>query len=88
LISERTSVGLEIARSKGRIGGKPKGLSKEAEMIASKAYKLRLSGLTASENMEVCKVSRRTLFKYIRFEVQRLSEKENRNISRNGLDLI
>jgi len=34
LISERTKAGLEAARSRGKIGGRPKGLSKQAQLTA------------------------------------------------------
>ena len=40
LIRERTNAGLEAARSRGRIGGRPKGLSPQAEATAVAAETL------------------------------------------------
>ena len=40
LIQERTTAGLAAARARGRLGGKPKGLSKQAESIACAAETL------------------------------------------------
>jgi DNA invertase Pin-like site-specific DNA recombinase len=42
IIRERTKAGLEAARARGRKGGRPKGLSKEAQdkaMVAETLYK-------------------------------------------------
>lgn len=44
LIQERTRAGLNAARARGRFGGKPKGLSKEAESIACAAETLYKEG--------------------------------------------
>lgn len=89
LISERTKRGLASARAMGRVGGKPRGLSEEAKRIAKKAYANRLKGLTVEENLKLTGVkSKDTLFKYIRFEVARLSEETGQKIAENGLDLL
>ena len=89
LISERTKRGLASARAMGRVGGKPRGLSEEAKRVAKKAYANRLKGLTVDENLKLTGVkSKDTLFKYIRFEVARLSEETGREIAENGLDLL
>ena len=66
IIRERTKAGLEAARARGRKGGRPKGLSKEAEdkaMIAETLYKQGEMSIT-----QICKhlgVARSTLYKYL-----------------------
>ena len=68
IIRERTKAGLEAARARGRKGGRPKGLSKEAKdkaMIAAALYKQREMTVT-----EICKhlnIARSTLYKYLRY---------------------
>lgn len=81
--------GLEFARSQGRVGGKPKGLSEDAKKLASEAYTLRCKGLTVEQLLKATGIkSRRTLYKYIRFEAKRLSEENNVPLKENGLELI
>lgn len=76
IISERTKVGLESARARGRKGGKPKGLSAEAQKKAARAkflYDERKLSI-----YEICKIleikSKTTLYKYITFETTRQEE--------------
>lgn len=76
IISERTKVGLESARARGRKGGKPKGLSAEAQKKAARAkvlYDERKLNID-----EICKIlgikSKTTLYKYIKFENERLEQ--------------
>lgn len=89
LISERTKQGLESARAMGRVGGKPKGLSDDAKKLAKKAYENRLKGLSVNDNLKLTGIkSKHTLFKYIRFEVERLAKDTGREIAENGLDLL
>lgn len=76
IIRERTKAGLEAARARGRKGGRPKGLSKEAEdkaMIAETLYK---QGRDPNDNRKVMSVTkicdhlgiaRSTLYKYLRY---------------------
>lgn len=67
IIRDRTRAGLEAARARGRLGGRPKGLSKEAEdtsYIAAALYKERkLSVQQIADRLGICK---RTLYKYLR----------------------
>ncbi len=67
LIRERTNAGLASARARGRVGGKPKGLSKTAETTACAAETLykekRLSIKQITQNLSI---SRATLYKYLR----------------------
>lgn len=68
IIRERTKAGLEAARARGRKGGRPKGLSKEAQdkaIIAETLYKQREMTIT-----QICKhlnIARSTLYKYLRY---------------------
>lgn len=68
IIRERTKAGLEAARARGRKGGRPKGLSKEAQdkaMVAETLYKQGEMSVT-----EICKhlnIARSTLYKYLRY---------------------
>jgi len=88
LMRGRTNAGLEYARSQGRVGGKPKGLSESAQKMAEQAYQLRLKGLTTAQLLKATGIkSKRTLYKYIRFEAEKLAEKTGRTLAENGLDL-
>ncbi len=76
IISERTKVGLESARARGRNGGKPKGLSAEAQKKAARAKVLYDERKLSIH--EICKIleikSKTTLYKYIKFENSRIEE--------------
>ena len=61
-------VGLSAARARGRLGGKPKGLSQKAQAIACVAdtlYKERK--LTTEQILKQLKISRATLYNYLRY---------------------
>jgi len=68
IIRERTKAGLAAARARGRQGGRPKGLSKEAKdkaMVAETLYKQGEMSVT-----EICRhlnIGRSTLYKYLRY---------------------
>lgn len=67
LISERTKAGLESARARGRLGGKPKGLSKEAEATACAAETLYKEGkLSVNQISKQLGIAKNTLYKYLR----------------------
>lgn len=66
LIAERTRAGLKAARARGRVGGRPKGLSAEAERKARLAKSLYESGTVVSEICSDLSISRPTLYKYLR----------------------
>lgn len=76
IISERTKLGLASARARGRLGGKPKGISAAAQKKAVRAKVLYDEQKLSID--EICKVleiaSKTTLYKYIKFENQRLEE--------------
>lgn len=67
LIRERTMAGLEAARNRGRVGGRPKGLSEKAQrtaLIAEKLYQENL--LSVSEIAKSLGICKATLYKYLR----------------------
>ena len=69
LISERTNEGLEAARKRGRVGGRPKGLSPAAKKKAAAAATLYCSGeWSVKEIREQLEISNSTLYKYLRHE--------------------
>ncbi len=68
MIGERTKAGLAAARARGRKGGRPKGLSKEAKdkaMIAKTLYEKR--EMSVSEICKYLSIAKSTLYKYLRF---------------------
>lgn len=89
LIRGRTNAGLEYARSQGRVGGKPKGLSESAQKTAAQAYQLRLKRLTTEQLLKATGIkSKRTLYKYIRFEAERLAQLTGKKLADNNLELL
>jgi DNA invertase Pin-like site-specific DNA recombinase len=65
IISDRTKAGLESARARGRVGGRPKGLSKEAQnkaIVAESLYRQKQMSVN-----QICKhlsFSKATFYKY------------------------
>ncbi|MDF1752009.1 MAG: recombinase family protein [Verrucomicrobiales bacterium] len=75
LISERTKAGLAAARARGRIGGRPKGLSPEGKRNAIAAASLfREGNHTILEICQALNISRSTFYRYLRYERKRLKE--------------
>lgn len=67
LIQERTNAGLAAARARGRLGGKPKGLSKEAESIACAAEILYKEGkLSVNQIIKQLGIAKATFYNYLR----------------------
>ena len=67
LISERTKAGLEAARARGKKGGRPKGLSKQAKLTAMACETLyNERKLSISEICSQLNISRNTLYSYLR----------------------
>lgn len=67
LIQERTNAGLAAARARGRLGGKPKGLSKKAESIACAAETLYKEGkLSVNQIIKQLGIAKATLYNYLR----------------------
>ncbi len=74
IISERTRAGLESARARGRKGGRPKGLSKEAKDKAIVAETLYKQGqMSINEICDHLSISRSTLYKYLRYQRVKIS---------------
>ena len=66
LIRERTKAGLTAARARGRQGGRPKGLSKEALAKAQAANTLYLQrDKTVAEIGQLLDVGRATIYRYL-----------------------
>lgn len=64
LIRERTKAGLESARSRGRLGGRPKQLDNNKRQLVVKLYKDRTHTI-----LEICQmmgISKPTLYQYVR----------------------
>ena len=67
LIRERTQAGLTAARARGRVGGRPKGLSSPAEATALAAETLyRERKLSVAAIAQKLHVSKSTLYSYLR----------------------
>ena len=67
LIAERTQAGLRSARTRGRVGGRPKGLTSDAELKAIAAEALYREGkLSVVEIANNLSISKATLYKYLR----------------------
>lgn len=67
LIRERTQAGLTAARSRGRVGGRPKGLPPQAEATALAAETLyRERKLSVAAIAQKLHVSKSTLYSYLR----------------------
>lgn len=78
VIRERTQAGLHVARSRGRLGGRPRGLSNAAETTACAAETLYREGkLSVIQIAKKLNISKSTLYKYLRF----------RNVSISKYDL-
>src|SRR3954452_17284233 len=64
IIRERTNAGLEAARARGKLGGRPKALSPDKIKLARKLY-----ADTSTSVAEICKmlgISRHTLQRYVK----------------------
>ena len=81
LISERTKAGLESARARGRNGGKPKGLSQQAEATACAAETLYKEGkLSVNQIAKQLGIAKNSLYKYLRHrgvQINAYSSKKN-----------
>lgn len=68
LIRERTQAGLTSARARGRLGGRPKGLSEEAQQTARVCESLYREGeLSVNAIARQLGISKATLYKYLRY---------------------
>ncbi|PHN06839.1 recombinase family protein [Flavilitoribacter nigricans] len=66
LISERTKAGLQRAKKQGRVGGRPKGLSKKSKQKAVVTAGLYLnSNMSITEISEHLEIARSTIYRYL-----------------------
>jgi DNA invertase Pin-like site-specific DNA recombinase len=66
---ERSMAGLEAARARGRIGGRPSGLSHDVKLKAAAAASLYNKGESVSSILKILSIgSKATLYKYLRHE--------------------
>ena len=66
LIQERTNAGLAAARARGRVGGRPKGLSLEKRKLAVKLYNEKQHPIDTI--CEMMGISKPTLYSYVKAE--------------------
>lgn len=86
LISERTKAGLESARARGRMGGKPKGLSQQAEATACAAETLYKEGkLSVNQISKQLGIAKNSLYKYLRHRGVQINAYKSKNISKGQL---
>ena len=68
VIYERTIAGLKSARARGRMGGRPKGISDDAKQKACAAEALyKQNELTSDQIAKQLKISKPTLYKYLKY---------------------
>lgn len=83
LIRERTQAGLSAARARGRVGGRPKGLSSQAEATAMAAETLyRERRLSVNAIAQKLHVSKSTLYSYLRHRSVEVGPYEKSNQAR------
>lgn len=68
IIRERTQAGLNAARARGRLGGRPPGLPKRSESTACAVETLYREGkLSVMQISKKLSISKSTLYKYLRY---------------------
>jgi len=81
LIRERTQAGLKAARARGRKGGRPKGLSKEAKQKAMAAETLYREGeLSVQAICDQLGITKPTLYAYLRHRGVKTGARSNSGI--------
>jgi DNA invertase Pin-like site-specific DNA recombinase len=66
IIKERTQAGLQAARARGRLGGRPKALNQKKNLIAQALYNDKSNSM--AEICKTLKISRATLYRYVQSE--------------------
>jgi DNA invertase Pin-like site-specific DNA recombinase len=66
IIRERTNAGLASSRARGRMGGRPKGLTKESKVKAAAAASLYNQKMPIFEICSTLGISKKTFYKYLR----------------------
>ncbi|MDF9799771.1 DNA invertase Pin-like site-specific DNA recombinase [Catalinimonas alkaloidigena] len=64
LIRERTMAGLQAARSRGKMGGRPKALTKDKQKLLMQLYKD--DNISVKEICQMMNISKPTLYKYVK----------------------
>ena len=78
LVRERTQAGLKAARARGRTGGRPRGLSKQAEATAMAAETLYREGrLSTQEICDQLGISKPTLYAYLKHRDVKIGSQRN-----------
>lgn len=84
LIRERTQAGLSAARARGRVGGRPKGLSSQAEATAIAAETLyRERRLSVNAIAQKLHISKSTLYSCLRHRGVKVGPYEKSNQARS-----
>jgi len=79
VIRERTLAGLSTARARGRVGGRPPGLSQKNQHIAIIAQRLYEEGQkTVTEICQELSIARPTLYSYLRHRGVKLGKHRNK----------
>lgn len=79
IIKERTQAGLNAARARGRVGGRPKGIPKASEATACAAETLYREGkLSVMQISKKLNISKNTLYKYLRYRNVEISKYEHK----------
>jgi len=79
LIRERTQAGLQASRARGRLGGRPKGLSQKALSTAAATETLYREGkLSINEITKMLRISKSTLYSYLRHRGVEIGPYRNR----------
>jgi DNA invertase Pin-like site-specific DNA recombinase len=79
IIKERTNAGLTAARARGRLGGRPRGISKASEATACVAETLYREGkLSVMQIAKKLNISKNTLYKYLRYRNVVISKYEHK----------
>jgi len=86
LIKERTLAGLEAARDKGKIGGRPKGLTKKAQNTALTAeYLYKEEKLSVNEILDQLAIGRATLYRYLKYRNVPISASTQRKTTKHEI---
>ena len=80
VIYERTIAGIKSAKARGRLGGRPKGLSQTAKQKACLAEALyKQNELTSDQIAEQLNISKPTFYKYLKHRKVKLGEINGKN---------
>lgn len=83
LISERTKAGLQRAKKQGRIGGRPKGLSKKSKQLAAVTAGLYLQGeMSITEISNHLNIARSTIYNYLDYMKVDYEKRSNKRVKK------